>query len=577
MSGMQDHAQRRRESGVTEENLLACGSLPGEPPPQELLDKFIAGWDLDELLRRLTALSLDIADARDLGNDDAAYQVKLATRLNDGLPPPSLVMGSIASGKVTAITSTGRIADLMLYASGVRPHGVVLRCSMLRLLTLFNYCSLSGPDGRYSLDPNSVEAAFAVSTSHVDRFLNVTHRYREFVKWADKHEGANGIRLRESIMRSTGLSYDDWARCIVALNGFYVSHDSGASGGRALEKARITDAGAPLRTWLQRRTLTAEQVAKTTRGPGFEHLRSRGFYEAYSRPVLDVGDRCYLVNPRGLDNALGVGVFFAALDGGNNPQDFFAFAGHFFEEYAVGIVRRLVERSDSPCHGEVTDVHGDMSSDFFVLEGRNLVFFEMRFGRVARPVIERLESARIRRGVREHHLREDPEAGPQPEALRSGRIVGPRSRWRAGLAVVSDHRASRPVPALASHSGQDRRVRARQQPVADATWRLRRSSDRDNRGGNAGGFGGARRVLRVQRTDRREGGQPDHSLHVLQELYAGEKGADVSTPPRLPRGNGGVAQGSAEKRRRMDTLGEVPPAISLIIPAKNPAKLMEPA
>jgi hypothetical protein len=129
----------------------------------------------------------------------------------------------------------------------------------------------------------------------------------------------------------------------------------------------------------------------------FTELRSKGFYAAFARPLLDLGDRYYLLNPRGLDNALGLGVFFAALEGGNDPQDFFAFAGHFFEEYATAIVRRLGMHAESYWHGEIRDEHGDMSSDCFLLEGRNLLFFEMRFGRVARPVIERLDPNLIER------------------------------------------------------------------------------------------------------------------------------------------------------------------------------------
>jgi hypothetical protein len=382
--------------GMTAQVLIAIGNDEGEPEGNRLLDSLVAARDLDELLRSLATVSAEIADVRDLGRDDVGYQESLALRLNEGNALPEELSKAIASGCV--VTSTEQIANLAIYAATLRRDGVIARpSSMLRLLGVFNSCSLRGPTGRYYIDPKSVAAAFAVSTSHVDRFINVTHRYREFVRWADEHQGENGIQIRESIIKSTGLSYEDWARCIVAINGVFAPKDVGINGVPSLEKARIHEGSDALRTWLASRTITLQTAGELTGGDVFGELRSKGFYVAFARPLLDLGDRYYLLNPRGLDNALGLGIFFAALDGGNDPQDFFAFAGHFFEEYATAIVRRLGDKAGSYWHGEVPDECGAMSSDCFLLEGRNLLFFEMRFGRVARPVVERLDANLIDR------------------------------------------------------------------------------------------------------------------------------------------------------------------------------------
>jgi hypothetical protein len=113
------------------------------------------------------------------------------------------------------------------------------------------------------------------------------------------------------------------------------------------------------------------------------------------------------LNPRALDNALGIGLMYAALDQATQSagpaaddrrraaQDFFAFVGQFFESYALQFVQRIAERSGSFFHGEVHDDRGDRSSDGFVLENGALTFFEVRYGRVARPVIESLDAQKI--------------------------------------------------------------------------------------------------------------------------------------------------------------------------------------
>jgi hypothetical protein len=136
-------------------------------------------------------------------------------------------------------------------------------------------------------------------------------------------------------------------------------------------------------------------------------LRDRGHFLVLDKPFVRIGDFYYLLSTRALDNTLGLGVFYAAMDaktgaaGADNEarlaaaKEFGGVAGLYYEEYAGERVRRIAERSRAIFRGEVLDDEQLKSSDFFVLEDDKLVVFEMHHGRVARPVVEGLDPKRI--------------------------------------------------------------------------------------------------------------------------------------------------------------------------------------
>jgi hypothetical protein len=169
----------------------------------------------------------------------------------------------------------------------------------------------------------------------------------------------------------------------------------------ALDRHGI-DPSSPLLKWLDDRSFLADEIDALLGDDPFTKLRDTGHFLALQRPFVRLGERYYLLNPRALDNALGLGVFYAAIDGNvaragegakaknDAAKTFGGVAGRFYEQYAGKLVRRIADRSGSYFHPEVRDDENKLSSDFFVLEDDRLVFFEMRHARVARATIESL-------------------------------------------------------------------------------------------------------------------------------------------------------------------------------------------
>lgn len=395
-----------RARGVEAEVLPAFAPQGTSTSAEDLVRAYCAAWDIDVLLRTLARFSAEFAGVRDTARDAVAYHLDLAKRLNgDNELSPDLVE-KFEKGHLTAATSNIQMANLALFAIANREwRGIAQPVSLLRLLGSFNYCTQRKPGtDSYYVDPESVEAGFAVATSHVDRHLNVVSRYWAFFEWARNNRTA--IDVPQLFTEQANLDYEQYARCVTALDEYYIHRKMLAVGMPSLHPTQITEEGKPLHQWLASRSLTEEEVDAFLSDDSFITLRDRGYFQTLSTPFVQYRGAYYLLNPRALDNALGLGIFYVALDAltrgrgdgrdrARAAQDYFAFAGRFFEPYAGDLLRKIADRSGSLWHGEVRDAEGDMSTDFFVIEGDKAIFFEVRFGRVAKPVIENLSAAKI--------------------------------------------------------------------------------------------------------------------------------------------------------------------------------------
>jgi len=391
-----------RSEGLLNETLLAVGVNSGEPPVEELVAAAAAAMSLDFLLRKNITLASHLANAEDRGIDGPSFWEEMAETLRgeSELPP---VLTDVMKAGVLRLTSTTELSNLSLFAVYNRSFaGIARSISYLRLLGLYAFSERRAADGAtYYLDPDSVAGGFAVSTSYRDRFVNVADRYLSFVEWSDAGGAGAGVDVRELIEDGTGMSFEDYVRCVAALHGHFDPADVGVNGVPALERHGI-DPASPLLKWLNDRAYLPEEIDALLGDDPFTGLRDTGHFMALQRPFVRVGERYYLLNPRALDNALGLGVFYAAMDanvarageGAKAQNDaakrFGAVAGRFYEQYAGALVHRIADRSGSYFYPEVRDDENKLSSDFFVLEGDRLVFFEMRHGRVARETIESL-------------------------------------------------------------------------------------------------------------------------------------------------------------------------------------------
>jgi hypothetical protein len=391
-----------RSEGLINETLLAVGVNPGEPPVNALVAAGAAAVSLDVLLRKNITLASHLANAEDLGKDAPSFWEDMAEALRGESELPPVLTEGVKAG-VLRLTSTTALSNLSLFAVYNRNFaGIARPISFLRLLGLYAFAERRAADGeKYYLDPDSVAGGFAVSTSHRDRFVNVAHRYLSFVEWSDAGGAGADFDVRGLIEDGTGMSFEDYVRCVTVLHAHFDPADVSVNGVPALERHGI-DPASPLLRWLDDRSYLPDEIDALLGDDPFTKLRDTGHFLALQRPFVRLGDRYYLLNPRALDNALGLGVFYAAMDANvaragesdkaknDAAKTFGAVAGRFYEQYAGTLVRRIADRSGSYFHPEVRDDENMLSSDFFVLEDDRLIFFEMRHGRVARETIESL-------------------------------------------------------------------------------------------------------------------------------------------------------------------------------------------
>ena len=360
------------------EVLLAIGANDDEPALDELLPRAVIGVPLDTLLRKAATIAASLANAEDLGRDDAAFWHDVAASLDDRALPQEL-LDAIDGG--VRITSTTQLANLGLFA--VRHRNLVELArptSFLRLLGMYNFAERRDPStNKYYIDPESIQAAFAVTTSHRERFLNVADRYLAFVEWSDAGlSGRTRGEVRSLVEFTAGMSFENYLRCVAALLRYFVPPAARLIGLRPFSRYAVRHDA--LAAWLDEHSWTPEDVDRVLGDKPLETLRDRGHFLVLERPFVRIADEYYLLNPRGLDNALGLGIFYAAMDAKVARADknalarqaaakeFGGLAGQYYEQYAGKQLRRIAERSGSYFHGEVCDREGRRSCDFFVLE-----------------------------------------------------------------------------------------------------------------------------------------------------------------------------------------------------------------
>ena len=388
--------------GLFNQTLLAVDVNPGEPPVEDLVAAGTVARPIDPFLRKIITLASHLANAEDRALDGPRFWEEMAEALRDDSELPQLLTDGVKAG-VLRLTSTTELSNLSLFAVYNRNFvGTARAISFLRLLGLYAFAERRAADGeKYYLDSDSVAGGFAVSTSHRDRFVNVADRYLSFVEWSDAGGAGANVNVRGLIEDGTGMSFEDYVRCVAVLHAHFDPADVRVNGVPALERQGI-DPASPLLKWLDDHSYLPEEIDALLGDDPFTKLRDTGHFLALQRPFVRLGERYYLLNPRALDNALGLGVFYAAMDANvaragqsdkaknDAAKTFGAVAGRFYEQYAGTLVGRIADRGGSYFHPEVRDDENKLSSDFFVLEDDRLVFFEMRHGRVARETIESL-------------------------------------------------------------------------------------------------------------------------------------------------------------------------------------------
>lgn len=296
-----------RSEGLINETLFAVGTNPGEPSVEELIAAATAATPLDALLRKNLTIASHLANAEDRALDGPAFWQEMAETLSEGAALPEALTEAVRSG-VLRLTSTTELANLSLYAVYNRNfRGIARSVAFLRLLGLYAFAERRSAFGAtYYLDPDSVEGGFAVSTSHRERFVNVADRYLSFVEWSDA--AANGAGdVRKLIEAGTGMSFEDYLRCVAVLHAHFDPADVGTNGVPALDRRSIAPES-PLLRWLDDRSYLPEEIDDLLRDDPFTRLRDTGHFLTLERPLVRINDFYYLLNPRALDNALGLGV-----------------------------------------------------------------------------------------------------------------------------------------------------------------------------------------------------------------------------------------------------------------------------
>jgi hypothetical protein len=412
------------------ETLLAIGVNEGEPSIYQLIQIATAGVGLDILLRRCTTISTSLLNAEDQAIAGPEFWLDIAKSIFEWQLPEEIENGLRLGWRVTNAT---QLANLALYAVSLRTFkGIAQPKSFLRLLGLFNYAVLKDPmSDRFYIEPDSVAGGFAVTTSHRTRFMNVTDRYLAFVEWSDAQPGTS---VRALVQEAFGMSLEDHIRCSETLQAYFDPPHVGINGVAPLNRHAINNP--ILLRWLDARSYTVEEVDAELGEDPLRALRNRGHYLVLAKPFVRLGDLHYLLNHRSLENSLGLGVFFAAMDANTNrvggdkearanaAREFGGIAGRYYEQYAGERVRRIAKRSGSYFHPEVKD-GAFRSIDFFVLENDHLVLFEMHHGRVRRDVVESLNPEGIEKAFEQLVYAKIEQLDCTVRALADGRLRVP--------------------------------------------------------------------------------------------------------------------------------------------------------
>ncbi len=376
--------------------LLATEPNAGEPAAEELLRSLIAGFPLPDLLRDLATTGAMVAQLYDRGEYGIEGQLDILNRTCRGLENADELIDKLRKGVYTAITDENQIANLAMYAIRNRAYAGLARSgSLIRTFALFNKLCLQDPaTGKYYVDPDSLQGAFSVATTFRERANNIAYRYRRFIEWSDQHPDAD--KVRETFRAAKGMDYEQYAEAAVYLEEYFWK-DFNVAGVRSLPEVAIDDP--VVREFLRRHSQTPEGIDEFLAGDQMQTLRDQGFHRVMEFPFLLMNGEYFLLHPRAIENALGAGVFYAALPPGGH-QDYFALVGQFFQEYIGEILEHVARSGGYTYSGEFkyarsADGQRVDSNDHFLFRDGALFFFEARYARIPKNLLATLDPGEI--------------------------------------------------------------------------------------------------------------------------------------------------------------------------------------
>lgn len=382
---------------MTNHILLATEPNAGEPAAEELTQSLIAGfYPLPDFLCVLVTTGAMLAQLYDRGEHGVEGQLDILKRTSQGLENADELIEKLYKGEYTAVTDENQIANLAMYAVTVRSYkGIARRGSLIRTFALFNKLCLQDPTtGKYYVQPDSLQGAFSVASTFRERANNIAFRYRRFIEWNDRRPDA--AKVRDTFRLAKGMDYEQYAEAAAHLDQYF-SKDFNVAGVRALPEAEIDD---PIvREFLSRHSQTPQEMDAFLGQDPMKTLRDLGFHRILERPFLYMDGQYFLLHPRALENALGPGVFYAALPAGKQ-QDYFALVGQFFEEYMDEILQRIANTGGYVYNGELkytrsSDKNTVDSNDHFLFKDGALFFFESRYARIPKELLVTLDASKI--------------------------------------------------------------------------------------------------------------------------------------------------------------------------------------
>ncbi len=316
---------------------------------------------------------------------------------------------------------------------------------LVRMLLVYN--SLRGVEHEPKRDDRDTFMNFELrAAANFDESLAaIIARFAAFFDWArtdaDAKASPNYLDLDADFSRFYGMSYMEWAAAAFA----FLTHFRRITNAAEMEKLSpvldvnvfLSSVGEQtiLRAWLGHNSVSIDDAIaffKRMEEGNKSYAGIVALLPFMRRPLLAVASDqvCAPYLPY-LENSLGLGIFFALLDGYNehgereNGKKFTRFFGEFFEDHIVNLIRDA-HPTPALVFGEMEYVKGSKSTDLVIFEGDAALFIDITSSRfnVAKTLVA-LDPEAIEKDVEKIVLANAEQLDGSIAAFRDGRLTYP--------------------------------------------------------------------------------------------------------------------------------------------------------
>lgn len=366
----------------------------GSDPTRPELEAIIAEMDWRDVVTTSSGLS---APSWQHGIQDADYKAFITSFVQD-LPIYGPILAHRVESDVSSVLFTDEsilsVLRLAVVIGGTKPHtSNELRDLFVRAALMTNQLIHDelDPAVRTGTSEDLLASELRSRTLNLEPLNTLLARTASFFEWAaqspEARSSANYLPVEDDLKRFTGLSpseYTAGAYQMLARSALIRQPNDISRGymfftlDRWLEGLRQQDVP---RKWVAVNNLPIQTAKADWRHEPSLSLAAAG--KLWIKPVVWDGDQYFVPTFKLVANAMGDGMYFKLLDnyGHADKEKFTRFYGEFFEDYIVDLLQKgYAGRGDAqlyPAFKYVRNGNKVDSSDLIVIEGNNVIFFEV--------------------------------------------------------------------------------------------------------------------------------------------------------------------------------------------------------